>query len=78
VKVYCDIHSHMSALIMVLDHPYFTIPTDAGEFTLPPVPPGAYTLVAWHERIGEQRQRIQVSSGTTARATFTLPVLEAQ
>ena len=78
VKVYCDIHSHMSALVMVLDHAFFTIPTEAGSFTLPPVPPGDYTLVAWHERIGEQRQRIKVAAGATTRATFTLPVLEPQ
>ena len=78
VKVYCDIHSHMSALIMVLDHPWFTIPAETGVFTLPPVPPGEYTLVAWHERIGEQRQKIKVSAGGTTRAAFTLPVLESQ
>jgi plastocyanin len=78
VKVYCDIHSHMSALIMVLDHPWFTIPNEAGAFTLPPVPPGDYTLVAWHERIGEQRQRIRVAPGETVRTAFTLPVLESQ
>ena len=78
VKVYCDIHSHMSALIMVLEHQWFTIPTEAGSFTLPPVPAGEYTLVAWHERIGEQRQRIRVSAGATTRAAFTLPVLEPQ
>lgn len=78
VKVYCDIHSQMSALIMVLDHPWFTIPTEAGSFTLPPVPPGDYTLVAWHERIGEQRRPIRVSAGATTRASFTLPVLESQ
>jgi plastocyanin len=78
VKVYCDIHSQMSALIMVLDHPWFTIPAENGEFRLPPVPPGDHTLVAWHERIGEQRQRIRVAAGDTIRTTFALPVLEAE
>jgi plastocyanin len=78
VKVYCDIHSQMSALIMVLEHSWFTIPNEDGTFTLPPVPAGDYTLVAWHERIGEQRQRVRVTAGTTTRASFTLPVLEPQ
>jgi plastocyanin len=78
VKVYCDIHSQMSALIMVLDHAWFTIPDEDGTFTLPSVPAGDYTLVAWHERIGEQRQRINVGAGHTIRAAFTLPVLESQ
>ena len=78
VKVYCDIHSQMTALIMVLDHPWFTIPSEDGGFTLPPVPAGEYTLVAWHERIGEQRQRIRVAAGDTVRAAFNLPVLESE
>lgn len=78
VKVYCDIHSQMSALIMVLDHPWFTIPSEDGAFTLPAVPAGEYTLVAWHERIGEQRQRIRVVAGDTVRAAFNLPVLEPE
>lgn len=78
VKVYCDIHSQMSALIMVLEHPWFTIPNEDGRFTLPAVPPGDYTLVAWHERIGEQKKRIRVAAGATVETTFTLPVLESQ
>ena len=40
VKVYCDIHSHMSATILVFDHPYFTIPELDGSFELPAVPAG--------------------------------------
>jgi len=78
VKVFCDIHSHMTALIMVLDHPWFTVPAETGTFTLPPVPPGEHTLVAWHERIGERRERIRVTPGGTTRVSFTLPVLESQ
>jgi hypothetical protein len=76
VKVFCDIHSHMTALIMVLDHPWFTIPADDGSFTLPSVPAGDLTVVAWHERIGERRERLRVTAGQTANVSFTLPVLE--
>ena len=54
VKVYCHIHSHMSATILVLDHPYFTVPDLDGTFTLPDVPAGQYTIVGWHERVGER------------------------
>jgi plastocyanin len=78
VKVFCHIHSQMSALVMVLDHPFFTLPAETGEFTLPAVPTGDYTLIAWHERIGEQRQRIRVTAHTTTRVDFTLPVLETE
>lgn len=78
VKVYCHLHSHMSALIMVLDHRWFTIPAESGAFMLPDVPPGEHTLVAWHERIGERRERIRVTDGSTTRVSFTLPVLESE
>ena len=77
VKVFCHIHSQMSALVVVLDHPWFTIPAENGEFTLSGVPTGDYTLIAWHERIGEQRERVRVAAGATTRVDFTLPVLES-
>lgn len=76
VKVFCDIHSHMTALIMVLDHAWFTIPAEDGTFKLPPVPAGDLTVVAWHERIGERHEKIRVAPGETTRIAFTLPVLE--
>lgn len=74
VKVYCHIHSHMSATIVVLDHPFFATPDDSGTFALNGVPPGEYTLVGWHERVGEQSSRITVRAGQTASADISLPV----
>jgi plastocyanin len=76
VKVYCHIHSHMSAVVRVFDHPWFTIPAEQGTFSIDGVPPGQHTLVAWHERIGEQRARVTIRPGQTAEVQFTLPVLE--
>ncbi len=77
VKVFCHLHSQMAALIMVLPHPWFAIPDDDGRFTLPAVPPGELTVVAWHERIGERRERVRVAAGGSAKLAFTLPVLES-
>ena len=74
VKVYCHIHSHMSASIMVFDHNHFTIPDAEGWFTLDGVMPGSYRLSAWHERIGESVQQIKVDPGGLARVEFSLPV----
>ena len=76
VKVFCHLHAQMTALIMVLDHPWFTIPADDGTFTLPQVPAGELTVVAWHERIGERRERRAGDAGRTTKVSFTLPVLE--
>ena len=76
VKVFCHLHAQMTALIMVLDHPWFVIPSDDGTFTLTGVPAGELSIVAWHERIGERRERVRVTTGETTRLSFTLPVLE--
>jgi plastocyanin len=74
VKVYCDIHSHMSAAILVLDHPYFTIPAADGTFEIANVPPGEYTIVGWHERVGERLAPVRVHSGRTTAVDLTVPV----
>jgi plastocyanin len=78
VKVYCHIHSHMSATIVVLDHPYFTIPGTDGTFELPNVPPGEYTVVGWHERVGGRRTRVRVERGKAATVDLSLPVGDRQ
>ena len=73
VKVYCHIHSHMSASILVLDHPYFTVPDDDGTFAIERVPPGRYAIVGWHERVGERTGVIQVEPGKVASIELSLP-----
>ena len=74
VKVFCDIHSHMSATIVVLDNPYFTLPELDGTFELPNVPPGQYTIVGWHERVGERTATVTVERGKAATVDLSLPV----
>ncbi len=76
VKVFCEIHSHMSAVVRVFDHGWFAVPNDDGSYAIDNVPPGDHTLVAWHERIGERRDRVTIRSGAATQANFTLPVLE--
>ena len=74
VKVYCNLHSQMSATIVVLDHTFYTVPSADGSFTLDDVPAGQYDLGAWHERIGENITPVTVTAGGTARVTFVLPI----
>ena len=74
VKVFCEIHSHMTATVMVFNHPWFAVPDDKGLFALPEVPAGSREIVAWHERLGDSPQRITVEAGRPAEANFTLPV----
>ena len=74
IKVYCHIHSHMSASILVLDHPYFAVPRLDGSFTLADVPPGKYTIVGWHERVGERASPIEIEPHRTSSVELSLPV----
>lgn len=78
VKVYCHLHSHMSASILVLDHPYFAIPSLDGTFELADVAPGTYTIVGWHERVGERTGTVDVRAGKSAAIVLSLPVEDAK
>ena len=78
VKVFCRIHSQMSATIMVLDHPFYTVPGDDGAFALRNVPPGEYTVAGWHERVGERVETVRVEPGKTTDVALTLPVEDAK
>ncbi len=76
VKVFCHLHADMSAVILVLDHPWFTTPKDDGEFVIADVPAGPRRVTAWHERIGEARTRVDVPAGGDVAVEFVLPVVE--
>ena len=49
VRVFCDIHSHMSAFVLVFSHPYYASTEADGRYRIDNVPPGTYALAAWHE-----------------------------
>ena len=53
VRVFCNIHSSMSAVIVVLDSPYFATTKRDGAFEILDVPPGDYQLTVFHERASE-------------------------
>jgi plastocyanin len=76
VKVFCEIHSHMSATVMVFDHPWFATPGEDGRFALATVPAGDREIAAWHERLGDTTLRVHVEAGRPTTADFVLPVPE--
>jgi hypothetical protein len=76
VKVYCHIHSHMTASIMVFDHPFFAVPKADGTFAIDDVPPGTYKVSAWHERIGESVQSVRIDAGRPSEVQFALPIAD--
>jgi hypothetical protein len=72
IKVKCDAHEWMHAWIMELDHPYYATTGTDGHFTIKDVPPGNYTLVAWHEAAGEKSEPVVVTGGKTTKSKITL------
>jgi plastocyanin len=71
----CDVHGWMNAYVGVLDHPYFAVSKPDGTFSIPNLPPGTYTLAAWHERLGEQTMSVTVAAKEAkADANFTFKV----
>jgi plastocyanin len=72
IRVYCNVHAQMSALVVVRDGPYVTQPAGDGSFTIGKVAPGRYTLHAWHERASEITQPLQVPAGGVDALTLTL------
>jgi plastocyanin len=67
----CDVHGWMNAYAGVLDHPYFSITGEDGKFTLKGLPPGTYTVEAWHERLGATTQSVTLGAKETKDVTFT-------
>jgi plastocyanin len=60
VRIYCNVHPQMSALVLVRDNPWYSQPSSDGSFTIPSVPPGRYVLHAWHERAPEITRDLMV------------------
>jgi plastocyanin len=71
VPVRCDVHGWMEAYIGVLDHPYFAVTGDDGSFRITGLPPGTYTVEAWHEKLGTQTTTVTVAAQGTGEAHFT-------
>jgi plastocyanin len=70
VSVRCDLHPWMQGWIGVVDHPYFAVTGADGSFRLAGVPPGTYTLTAWHERFGTRSQQVVLAERADSGVTF--------
>ena len=71
VRFKCDVHSWMTAYAGILEHPYFTVTAEGGGFELKNVPPGTYTLEAWHEKLGTQTQQVTIADDESKELSFT-------
>src|SRR6266850_120080 len=60
VRVFCDIHSHMNAFILVFSHPYFSLTGADGRYHIDNIPPGTYNLIAWNEGVTSEPRSVSV------------------
>jgi plastocyanin len=65
VQVFCDIHSTMSAYVLVVDSPFVTQPDDDGSYSFADLPNGTYTLRIWHPDLGDRAVKVTVVDGVT-------------
>jgi hypothetical protein len=62
VPVKCDVHAWMRTSVGALEHPYFAVTGGDGEFSLRDLPPGTYTLAAWHDTLGTLEQTVTLAA----------------
>jgi plastocyanin len=70
VRVFCEIHSHMSAWILVFAHRYFATTDAEGRYRIEGVPPGAYTLAVWTDGSVRARREVRVEEGAVVDQDF--------
>jgi len=66
----CDVHPWMNAYLGVVEHPYYVVSGEDGTFAIDKLPPGTYTLEAWHEELGTQTKDVTVAANQTVDVTF--------
>jgi plastocyanin len=71
LRVSCDVHRWMTSFVGVVSHPYFATSDGAGTYTIGNVPPGTYTIHAWHEQYGVVTQKVRVTPGATTIVDFS-------
>lgn len=73
VALECNVHGWMKAFVGVLDHPFFGVTGPDGSYKIAGLPPGTYTIEAWHERYGTQTATVTVPATGTKTQDFTYP-----
>lgn len=72
IRVFCDIHSHMSAFILVFNHRYFAVTDERGRYRIEDVPPGTYVVRVWNQAAEAEPRSVTVPSGGEVRADFVV------
>lgn len=71
IQMGCDIHGWMKAFVFAMDHPYFAVTDETGQFQIAGLPAGEYTIAAWHEELGEEEAKLTVGASGTTEVDFS-------
>jgi plastocyanin len=69
-QIKCDVHPWMSAYMGVYTHPFFSVTSTDGKYTISGLAPGTYEITAWHEKLGTQTASITVGADATQTHDF--------
>ncbi len=72
IPLLCNVHAEMSAFVLVLENPYFSVTGRDGDFKIENVPPGTYKLSAWHEKLRTVTKDVTIEAGKTTNVDFQL------
>jgi len=72
VPLLCNVHAEMSAYVLVLENPYFSVTEKDGVFKIDNVPPGTYKVSAWHEKLRTVTQDVTVEAGKASNVDYNL------
>lgn len=71
LQIKCDVHAWMNAYVGVVDHPFFAVSSQTGDFSIGDLPAGDYVLEAWHEQYGTATQSVTVADGESVSVEFS-------
>jgi plastocyanin len=72
IPIKCNIHPWMKGYIAVFKHPYFAVTGKDGKFELKDIPPGNYTITAWHEQLGTSTQKVTIAANESKEVGFVM------
>jgi plastocyanin len=72
IKLTCDVHSWMLGWVAVMPNPFFGVTDGSGNAKIENVPPGKYTVEAWHETLGKQTKEVEVKAGQSTKVAIEM------